>query len=64
MAGPSRSRDPNAIPVDFVSVIGTWRTSSAMPYESGSAASEVSLAWFGLRIIPGYAAVRRARQDS
>jgi hypothetical protein len=22
-----------------------------MPYESGSAASEVSLAWFGLRII-------------
>ena len=28
-----------------------WRTSSAMPYESSSAASEVALAWFGLRIL-------------
>jgi hypothetical protein len=31
---------------------GSWRTSSPMPYESSSAASDVSLAAFGLRIIP------------
>jgi hypothetical protein len=32
--------------------LSAWRTSSPMPYESSSAASDVSLAAFGLRIIP------------
>jgi hypothetical protein len=35
-----------------------------MPYESSSAASEVTLAWFGLRIIRAMQPSARARQDS
>ena len=34
-----------------------------MPYQSSSAASYVGLAQFGLRIIRGYAAVRRAARQ-
>jgi hypothetical protein len=42
----------------------SWRTSSPTPFESSSAASDLKPRSVPLAHHPGYAAVRRARQDS